>query len=186
MKAKAAEEVGIKFRHVSLPAEATVAEVVETVKKLNDDEQTSGILVQLPLGGHVNADGERKVTEAVSIEKDVDGYVFDVIKTRIDIHFERRFHAYNIGHLSSRASQPLFSPCTPSAVIRLLESTGVSIAGSTAVVLGRSDIVGNPVASMLRHRDATVTQCHSRTKNIEDIVCIDGSLFISNLIFFAD
>jgi methylenetetrahydrofolate dehydrogenase (NADP+)/methenyltetrahydrofolate cyclohydrolase/formyltetrahydrofolate synthetase len=76
MKAKAAEEVGIKFKHVSLPAEAAVEEVVEIVKKLNDDEQTSGILVQLPLGDHVNADGERKVTEAVSIEKDVDGCVF--------------------------------------------------------------------------------------------------------------
>jgi methylenetetrahydrofolate dehydrogenase (NADP+) / methenyltetrahydrofolate cyclohydrolase / formyltetrahydrofolate synthetase len=76
---------------------------------------------------------------------------------------------------------PLFSPCTPSAVIKLLESTGVSIAGSTAVVLGRSDIVGNPVASMLRHRDATVTQCHSRTKNLEDIVC-NSILFVNILI----
>lgn len=81
-----------------------------------------------------------------------------------------RFHAYNIGHLSSRAAQPLFTPCTPSAVIKLLESTGVEIAGSTAVVLGRSDIVGNPVSVMLRNKDATVTQCHSRTKNLEQIV----------------
>jgi methylenetetrahydrofolate dehydrogenase (NADP+)/methenyltetrahydrofolate cyclohydrolase/formyltetrahydrofolate synthetase len=81
-----------------------------------------------------------------------------------------RFHAYNIGHLSSRASEPLFTPCTPAAVIRLLESTGVPISGSNTVVLGRSDIVGNPVASMLRSRDATVTQCHSRTKDIESIV----------------
>ena len=83
-------------------------------------------------------------------------------------HF--RFHAYNIGHLSSRASEPLFAPCTPSAVLRLLKSTGVSISGSNTVVLGRSDIVGSPVASMLRNEDATVTQCHSRTKNIPDIV----------------
>jgi methylenetetrahydrofolate dehydrogenase (NADP+)/methenyltetrahydrofolate cyclohydrolase/formyltetrahydrofolate synthetase len=76
MKAKAAEEVGIKFKHISFPAEAAVEEIVETVKKLNDDEQTSGILVQLPLGDHVTADGERIVTEAVSPDKDVDGCVF--------------------------------------------------------------------------------------------------------------
>lgn len=80
------------------------------------------------------------------------------------------FHAYNIGHLSSRASTPLFSPCTPSGCIALLEATGVPIAGTRAVVLGRSDIVGNPVAAMLRAKDATVTQCHSRTKNLEEIV----------------
>ncbi|EGN92434.1 hypothetical protein SERLA73DRAFT_172870 [Serpula lacrymans var. lacrymans S7.3] len=153
MKAKAAEEVGIKFRHVTLPNEASVEEVVSVVKKLNDDEQVSGILVQLPLGAHVGADGERVVTEAVSPEKDVDG-----------------FHAYNIGHLSSRASSPLFVPCTPAAVIKLLESTGVPLDGVNAVVLGRSDIVGNPVAALLRSRHATVTQCHSRTKNIEEIV----------------
>ncbi|KAJ7063315.1 formate--tetrahydrofolate ligase-domain-containing protein [Mycena amicta] len=153
MKAKAAEEVGIKFRHVTLPAACSVEQVIATVQQLNADDKVSGILVQLPLGEHVSPEGERLVTEAVSPEKDVDG-----------------FHAYNIGHLSSRASVPLFSPCTPSAVIRLLESTGVQLAGANAVVLGRSDIVGSPVASMLRNRDATVTQCHSRTKNIEAIV----------------
>ncbi|KAJ7452407.1 C-1-tetrahydrofolate synthase [Mycena galericulata] len=153
MKAKAAEEVGIKFYHVSLPATSTVDEVIVTVKRLNDDDKISGILVQLPLGEHITSEGERLVTEAVSPEKDIDG-----------------FHAYNIGHLSSRASVPLFAPCTPSAVIRLLESTDVPISGANAVVLGRSDIVGSPVASMLRNRDATVTQCHSRTKNIEAII----------------
>ncbi|KAJ7774831.1 formate--tetrahydrofolate ligase-domain-containing protein [Mycena metata] len=153
MKAKAAEEVGIKFHHVTLPATSTVDEVIEAVKRLNSDEKISGILVQLPLGEHVSPEGERLVTEAVSPEKDVDG-----------------FHAYNIGHLSSRASVPLFAPCTPSAVIRLLESTGVPLSGASAVVLGRSDIVGSPVASMLKNRDATVTQCHSRTKNVEAII----------------
>ncbi|TDL27475.1 C-1-tetrahydrofolate synthase [Rickenella mellea] len=153
MKAKAAEEVGILFKHISLPEEAGVDDVVDVVKKLNDDESVSGILVQLPLGPHVGPEGERTVTEAVSTEKDVDG-----------------FHAYNIGHLCSRASVPLFAPCTPSGVIKLLETTGVQIAGSEAVVLGRSDIVGSPVAAMLRNRDATVTQCHSRTKDLPDIV----------------
>ncbi|KAF8163306.1 FTHFS-domain-containing protein [Crassisporium funariophilum] len=153
MKAKAAEEVGIKFRHINVPADSSAEEIVQVVQNLNADEEVSGILVQLPLGDHISSAGERLVTEAVSPEKDVDG-----------------FHAYNIGHLSSRASDPLFAPCTPSAVMRLLKSTGVPISGSTTVVLGRSDIVGSPVASMLRNADATVTQCHSRTKNIPDIV----------------
>ncbi|TCD60541.1 tetrahydrofolate synthase [Steccherinum ochraceum] len=153
MKVKAAEEVGIKVQHIQVPEESTVDEVVDVVQKLNNDSAVSGVLVQLPLGPHVGPEGERTVTEAVSPEKDVDG-----------------FHAYNIGHLSSKASQPLFVPCTPAGVIKLLESTGVQIAGSNAVVLGRSDIVGSPVAALLRSKDATVTQCHSRTKNIEEIV----------------
>ncbi|KAI6109805.1 formate--tetrahydrofolate ligase-domain-containing protein [Pisolithus sp. B1] len=153
MKAKAAEEVGIKFRHVNLPESATVDEVVSVVKRLNDDREISGILVQLPLGPHVDLDGVRTVTEAISPEKDVDG-----------------FHAYNIGHLTSRASSPRFVPCTPAGVIRLIEHTGVPIAGAEAVVLGRSDIVGNPVTALLRNRDATVTQCHSYTKKLEEIV----------------
>ncbi|KAI0006034.1 FTHFS-domain-containing protein [Russula compacta] len=153
MKIKAAEEVGILHKHITLPVEATVDEIVDVVKRLNSDDTVSGILVQLPLGDHIGADGERIVTEAVSPEKDVDG-----------------FHAYNIGHLSSRASLPLFTPCTPTGVIRLLESTGVLIPGANAVVLGRSDIVGSPVSVMLRNKDATVTQCHSKTKNLPEIV----------------
>jgi hypothetical protein len=94
----------------------------------------------------------------------------------------RRFHAYNIGHLSSRAAVPLFTPCTPTACIKLLESTGVEIAGANAVVLGRSDIVGSPVASMLRNKDATVTQCHSKTKNVPDLVRRTAFLSIRPLI----
>ncbi|KAK2466913.1 hypothetical protein APHAL10511_001171 [Amanita phalloides] len=153
MKTKAAEEVGIKLKHVRLSQEASVDQVLQVVNELNDDSHVSGILVQLPLGDHIKADGERLVTEAIRPEKDVDG-----------------FHPYNVGHLASRASDPLFAPCTPLGVIRLLEFTGFPIAGAHAVVLGRSDIVGNPVASMLRSRDATVTQCHSRTRNIEEYV----------------
>lgn len=82
----------------------------------------------------------------------------------------RSFHAYNIGLLSSRASEPLFSPCTPAGVMLLLESTGIKIAGKHAVVLGRSDIVGSPVCALLRRKDATVTQCHSRTQNLPELV----------------
>ena len=95
------------------------------------------------------------------------------------IDWPRSFHAYNIGHLSSRASDPLYTPCTPTGVIRLLESTGVSLVGSRAVVLGRSDIVGSPVAAMLRHRDATVTQCHSRTQNLPEIVRASDTLSLT-------
>ncbi|KAF8275016.1 FTHFS-domain-containing protein [Lactarius quietus] len=153
MKIKAAEEVGILYKHITLPVEVTVDEIVGVVQKLNSDDTVSGIIVQLPLGDHIGPDGERTVTEAISPEKDVDG-----------------FHAYNIGHLSSRAALPLFTPCTPTGVLRLLESTGVSLSGAYAVVLGRSDIVGSPVAAILRSRDATVTQCHSKTKNLLEIV----------------
>ncbi|PPR08070.1 hypothetical protein CVT24_010531 [Panaeolus cyanescens] len=153
MKAKAAEQAGIKFQHIKVPAQSTSEEIIRIVQDLNADENVNGILVQLPLGEHIDSAGERAVTEAISPEKDVDG-----------------FHAYNIGHLSSRAADPIFAPCTPNAVMRLLKETGVEISGSNAVVLGRSDIVGTPVASMLRNADATVTQCHSRTKNIENIV----------------
>ena len=170
MKAKAAAEAGIKYTHVQLDAAATADEVVSEVIKLNADESVSGILVQLPLGDHVGPEEERKVTEAVSPQKDVDGCV---VVCWVDIAYlillPYSFHAYNIGHLSSRASNPLFTPCTPAGVIRLIESTGVSMAGARAVVLGRSDIVGSPVSAMLRKRDATVTQCHSRTKDLPEI-----------------
>ncbi|KAG8707883.1 tetrahydrofolate synthase [Ceratobasidium sp. 394] len=152
MKTKACEEVGIKSTHVQLPGDVAVKDVLDAIKELNDDEGVSGVLVQLPIGDGdgIGPEGERTVIEALGAQKDVDG-----------------FHPYNIGRLSSRASDPLFAPCTPAGVIKLIEKTGVPISGAHAVVLGRSDIVGNPVAAMLRKLDATVTQCHSRTKNLE-------------------
>jgi len=153
MKAKAAAEANIEFTHLILPEDASEEQVMAAVEQLNGDEKISGVLVQLPLSDSVGKEGERRITEAVSPKKDVDG-----------------FHAYNIGLLSSRASQPLFPPCTPAGAIVLLESTGIKIAGKHAVVLGRSDIVGSPVCAMLRRKDATVTQCHSRTQNLPEIV----------------
>ncbi|GAA5968753.1 hypothetical protein JCM3765_000856 [Sporobolomyces pararoseus] len=156
MKLKAAAEAGIKCTLVQLGGlEDGIGEVevMAEVDRLNKDENVHGIIVQLPLSDDIGRDGERRITEAVSPEKDVDG-----------------FHAYNIGLLSSRASEPLFSPCTPAGVMLLLESTGIEISGKNAVVLGRSDIVGSPVCALLRRKDATVTQCHSRTKNLESIV----------------
>ena len=97
-------------------------------------------------------------------------HVMVVRPTSLHLLIIYRFHAYNIGHLSSKASDPLFFPCTPAGVLKLLEFTNVPLAGKHAVVLGRSDIVGSPVASMLRSRDATVTQCHSRTADLPQIV----------------
>ncbi|SCV66994.1 BQ2448_5640 [Microbotryum intermedium] len=153
MKLKAAEQAGIKCTLVLVDHAASEDEVMAEVQRLNDDDSVHGLLVQLPLSDQVGRDGERRITEAVSPEKDVDG-----------------FHAYNIGLLSSRASEPLFSPCTPSGVMHLLKEAAVEISGKHAVVLGRSDIVGSPVCALLRRQDATVTQCHSRTKNLEQII----------------
>lgn len=153
MKAKAAAEANIGFTHVVLPDDATEEQVMRAIEELNGDEKVSGLLVQLPLSASIGKDGERRITEAVSPKKDVDG-----------------FHAYNIGLLSSRASEPLFLPCTPAGVMVLLASTGINLSGKHAVVLGRSDIVGSPVCAMLRRKDATVTQCHSRTQNLPEIV----------------
>jgi methylenetetrahydrofolate dehydrogenase (NADP+)/methenyltetrahydrofolate cyclohydrolase/formyltetrahydrofolate synthetase len=150
MKRLAAEECGMKFTHLHLPGGSSEADIVKQVGLLNEDVGVDGILVQLPLGSHIDAEGERRVTEAVSPEKDVDG-----------------FHALNIGHLSSKACNPLFFPCTPAGVIRLLEEAGLTdMSGLRAVVIGRSDIVGNPVASLLRYRNCTVTQVHSRTRDL--------------------
>lgn len=153
MKEKAAGEAKIKFTHVILDESADEAEILSTVDKLNQDDTVHGLLVQLPLSDKIGRDGERRITEAVSPEKDVDG-----------------FHAYNIGLLSSRASEPLFAPCTPAGIMILLESTGVDLKGKHAVVLGRSDIVGSPICAMLRRQDVTVTQCHSATTNVEEIL----------------
>jgi len=153
MKRNAAQELGIAIRHIALPLEATTEQLVSVVKTLNEDSNISGILVQLPLGPHIDSAGERTVIEAITPKKDVDG-----------------FHPYNIGNLYSRASTPLFAPCTPAGIIKLLEFANVTISGAHAVVLGRSDIVGNPVAAMLRRKDATVTQCHRFTKNVEKFV----------------
>ncbi len=151
MKKQAAEECGMKCTHVQLEENASEEDIVRHVRKLNQDPSVDGILVQLPLGDHINADGERRVTEEVSPLKDVDG-----------------FHALNIGHLSSKACNPIFFPCTPAGVIKLLQQAGIEdMSGKTAVVIGRSDIVGNPVTSLLRSKNCTVTQVHSKTKDLQ-------------------
>ncbi|HPH97241.1 MAG TPA: bifunctional methylenetetrahydrofolate dehydrogenase/methenyltetrahydrofolate cyclohydrolase FolD [Anaerolineaceae bacterium] len=149
-KQKACAEVGIQsFGHV-LPANASQAEVEDLVARLNADPEVNGILVQLPLPVHLD---EQQVLKAIQIEKDVDG-----------------FHPINIGRLAQKGRDPLFIPCTPAGVMELLALSMPSLEGVNAVVLGRSNIVGMPVALLLVRANATVTICHSRTKNLPDVV----------------
>ena len=149
-KRKACAEVGIESFGIELPATASQAEVEETVKKLNADPKVNGILVQLPLPAGLD---EERVLSSISLEKDVDG-----------------FHPVNIGRLAQKGRDPLFVPCTPEGCMYLIGKAVPSVEGLNAVVLGRSNIVGMPVALLLVRANATVTICHSRTKNLADVV----------------
>ena len=129
-----------------MPADASQEEVDAVVARLNEDPAIHGILVQLPLPKHLD---EEKILSAISLQKDVDG-----------------FHPLNIGRLSMKGRKPLFVPCTPAGSVELLVRSGVEIEGKEAVILGRSNIVGLPVSMLLLHRNATITICHSRTKDL--------------------
>ena len=158
MKQKACAQAGIEsYGHV-LPANATQEEVEALVKELNEDPKVNGILVQLPLPKGLD---EERVLNTISLEKDVDG-----------------FHPVNIGRLAQKGRESLFVPCTPDGVIYLLDSIGAEIEGANAVVLGRSNIVGMPVALLLVKRNATVTICHSRTKDLPS-VCRRADILIA-------
>ncbi|SCU79278.1 LAMI_0A08086g1_1 [Lachancea mirantina] len=146
MKRKAAEEAGIEVIFVHLPEDVEERSLIAQIEEMNQDRSVDGILVQLPLPKHIDED---KVTSAVMAQKDVDG-----------------FGPFNIGELNKRNGKPYFHPCTPKGIIELLDRSGVQIAGSRAVVIGRSDIVGAPVAELLKSRDATVTVLHSKSKDI--------------------
>ncbi|KAI8973692.1 formate--tetrahydrofolate ligase-domain-containing protein [Mycotypha africana] len=150
MKDKAAKETGISITMEKLPENISQTDLLRKVKQLNNDYRIHGILVQMPLPSHIN---EADVIEAIDYQKDVDG-----------------FHAVNIGNMAKRQGEPLFLPCTPKGIIHLLKSTGVELAGKQAAVIGRSDIVGSPVATLLTSENATVTLCHSRTPKVEEIV----------------
>lgn len=150
MKQKACAEAGIESFGYRLPEDASQQEVETLVSKLNADSKVDGILVQLPLPAGLD---EEKVLNAISIEKDVDG-----------------FHPVNIGRLAQKGREPLFIPCTPHGVIFLLKETLPALEGVNAVVLGRSNIVGMPVALLLVRENATVTICHSRTKDLQSVV----------------
>ncbi|MBI4244022.1 MAG: bifunctional methylenetetrahydrofolate dehydrogenase/methenyltetrahydrofolate cyclohydrolase FolD [Planctomycetes bacterium] len=147
MKKKAARKVGISSKTYKIPPDITEEKVLKLVRKLNSDRKVHGILIQLPLPKQVN---EEKVIASISPSKDVDG-----------------FTPVNMGKLL-RGNED-FSPCTPYGVLALLEKSGIEIAGKHAVVLGRSNIVGKPMALMLLKKNATVTICHSKTKNLEQI-----------------
>ncbi len=149
-KQKACAELGMGSISHQLPADISQDELEKLIKSLNDDKAVNGILVQLPLPPHLN---EERVLQLISIEKDVDG-----------------FSPINIGRLAQKGREPLFVPCTPFGCIYLLEQAGVKIEGANAVVLGRSNIVGMPAALLLISRNATVTVCHSRTKDIAGVV----------------
>ncbi len=144
MKEKACQAVGIFSDEHKLPAETSEAELLALIDKLNHDPRIHGILVQLPLPKQIDTE---KVLEAISPSKDADG-----------------FHPYNVGRLM--IGKPLFQPCTPYGVMIMLKETGIDLKGKEVVVVGRSNIVGKPVALMCLQQHATVTICHSRTRDL--------------------
>lgn len=153
-KAKASELIGIRNTTIHLPETVSEAVLLEQIRLLNEDDSVDGILVQLPLPAHID---ELKALYAIAREKDVDG-----------------FHPENVAALWRRRTSPepnprYCVPCTPRGIIRLLKAAGVDLDGKRAVVVGRSNIVGLPVAKMLLNENATVTICHSHTKNLGDI-----------------
>jgi methylenetetrahydrofolate dehydrogenase (NADP+) / methenyltetrahydrofolate cyclohydrolase len=146
-KIKACEEAGMASFHEPMPATSSQAEVLAMVERYNADDRVDGILVQAPLPKGLDF---KQVLERIDPAKDVDG-----------------FHPLNVGRLV--AGQPGLVACTPAGVMELLDATGVELQGADAVVVGRSDIVGKPVALLLLHRSATVTVCHSRTRDLGEV-----------------
>jgi methylenetetrahydrofolate dehydrogenase (NADP+)/methenyltetrahydrofolate cyclohydrolase len=154
-KQKACDAAGIYVDEHRLPASMSQADLLALIEKKNADQKVHGILVQLPLPKHIDS---KVILDAVSPLKDADG-----------------FHPYNLGRLVE--GNPVFEACTPKGVIKMIESTGVGIEGKRAVVVGRSNIVGKPVALMLLHRHATITICHSKTKDLP-AVCREAEILV--------
>lgn len=155
-KKKACELCGIKSFEYALPAETTQEELLELVDTLNNDDNVDGILVQLPLPKHLD---EGAVIERISPKKDVDA-----------------FHESNVGKIM--IGSYAFLPCTPAGCMELIHSTGVDVAGKECVVIGRSNIVGKPMAMLLLHENGTVTVCHSKTKNLAE-VCSRADILVA-------
>ena len=155
-KIKATEYVGMDGHLIELPEDCPEERLLQEIAALNDDPQVDGILVQLPLPKHID---EEKVIAAIAPEKDVDG-----------------FHPENVARLW--LNQPCILPCTPKGIIALLDKAGVEIAGKKAVVVGRSNIVGKPVAKLLLDRNATVTIAHSRTQDLP-AVCREADILVA-------
>lgn len=148
-KEKGCHETGIYSEVIRMPEETTKEELLSEIHRLNHDDKIHGILVQLPLPKQIQAE-EEAILEAIDPKKDVDG-----------------FHPINVGNLS--IGKDALVPCTPHGCIRMLEMAGIPIAGKHAVIIGRSNIVGKPMAQLLLSRNATVTVCHSRTANLAEI-----------------
>ena len=148
-KQRTCEELGIRSDHMALPAETSKEELLACIEELNVDPEVHGILVQLPLPAQI-AEDEEEILSHIDPRKDVDG-----------------FHPVNVGHLVLGA--PGLRPCTPAGCIRMLDYAGIPIEGAHAVIIGRSNIVGKPMAHLLLERNATVTICHSRTQNLAAI-----------------
>ena len=146
-KKKACAEVGFYSEEHALPADTTMEELLALIERLNRDERIHGILCQLPLPAHLD---EERVLKTISPEKDVDA-----------------FHPVNVGRIMIGDFR--FLPCTPAGIMELLAATGVEIEGKSCVVIGRSNIVGKPMAMLMLHKNATVTICHSRTKNLAEV-----------------
>ncbi len=155
-KKKACAEVGFNSYEYALPGETSEEELLELVERLNGDDKVNGILVQLPLPEHID---ENKIINAIRPDKDVDA-----------------FHPSNVGHIM--IGDFSFLPCTPAGVMEMLAHEGIETEGKHAVVIGRSNIVGKPMAMLLLHKNATVTICHSRTKNLAEI-CRGADILIS-------
>lgn len=155
-KKKACAEVGFESYEYALPEETTEAELLELVDKLNNDDSVNGILVQLPLPRHIN---ETAVINAIRPDKDVDA-----------------FHPENVGHIM--IGDYAFLPCTPAGVMELIADTGVDVCGKNCVVIGRSNIVGKPMAMLLLHKNGTVTITHSKTQNLKAI-CANADILVA-------
>ena len=160
-KLKSAGETGIRADLERLPASASLDELLSVVDRLNSSDVHDGILVQSPLPKEMGPDAERRVFDAIDPAKDVDG-----------------LHPVNVGRLVQGRSSLV--ACTPSGVIELLDRSGIEIAGTRAVVIGRSDIVGKPMAMLLLNRNATVTVCHSKTKDLPG-VCREADILVAAL-----
>lgn len=157
-KKKACEYVGFTSYEYALDENITQQELLDLVEVLNNDRKVNGILVQLPLPKHID---ENAIINAISPEKDVDA-----------------FHPFNVGKIM--IGDFAFLPCTPAGVMELIDSTGVEIAGKSCVVIGRSNIVGKPMAMLLLHRSGTVTICHSKTQNLKEI-CKNADILVASV-----
>ena len=157
-KKRGCEEVGFYSESYELPAETTQEELIALVERLNNDDKIHGILVQLPLPKHLN---ETEVLLKIKPEKDVDA-----------------FHPYNVGKIMIGNHDLL--PCTPAGVMVLLEKSGIDVSGKKCVVIGRSNIVGKPMAMLLLHANGTVTICHSRTQNLKE-VCREADILVASI-----